>query len=89
MDHGYQDRVSLAIARRIASELHHRPDWITLARDNLHRWRVANVNAQLEHVLRAAAGITGADEFVVFGSQAIHGQISNPPAELLLSIEVD
>ncbi|SPE60433.1 conserved hypothetical protein [Verrucomicrobia bacterium] len=35
---------------------------------------------QLEHLIRA--GITGADRFVVVGSQAILGQFSNPPEEL-------
>ena len=44
---------------------------------------------QLEHILRAAAGITGADQFVVIGSQAILGQFPDPPAELLVSIEAD
>jgi hypothetical protein len=41
---------------------------------------------QLEHILRAAAVITGAEEFVVIGSQAILGQFETPPAELLESI---
>ncbi|MGN6367501.1 MAG: DUF6036 family nucleotidyltransferase [Phycisphaerae bacterium] len=44
---------------------------------------------QLEHILRAAAGITGADRFVVIGSQAILGQFPDPPPELLVSIEAD
>jgi hypothetical protein len=44
---------------------------------------------QLEHIIRAAAGITGADRFVVIGSQAVLGQFPNPPAELLVSIEAD
>jgi hypothetical protein len=44
---------------------------------------------QLEHVIRAAAGITGAQEFVIIGSQAILGQFPDPPAELLLSAEAD
>lgn len=44
---------------------------------------------QLEHVLRASAGITGATEFVVIGSQAILGQVPNAPAELLVSMEAD
>ncbi|MBI4474726.1 MAG: hypothetical protein HY646_18790 [Acidobacteria bacterium] len=44
---------------------------------------------QLEHIIRAAAAITGADEFVVIGSQAVLGQFPNPPAELLVSIEAD
>lgn len=45
--------------------------------------------AQLEHIIRAATGITGANEFVIIGSQAVLGQFPNPPAELLASIEAD
>lgn len=44
---------------------------------------------QLEHIIRAAAGITGAREFVIIGSQAVLGQFPNSPAELLVSIEAD
>lgn len=44
---------------------------------------------ELEHVLRAAAGITGADRFVVIGSQAILGQFPDAPPELLISAEAD
>jgi hypothetical protein len=44
---------------------------------------------QLEHLLRAASGITGADRFVIIGSQSILGQFPDPPAELLVSIEAD
>jgi hypothetical protein len=44
---------------------------------------------QLEHLIRAATGITGADRFVVIGSQAILGQFAHPPEELLVSIEAD
>ena len=44
---------------------------------------------QLEHVIRASAGITGAKEFVIIGSQAVLGQFPNAPAELLISIEAD
>ena len=44
---------------------------------------------QLEHVIRAAAGITGATEIIVIGSQAVLGQFPNAPADLLVSIEVD
>ena len=43
----------------------------------------------LEHIIRAAAAITGADEFIVIGSQAVLGQFPNPPEELLVSIEAD
>lgn len=44
---------------------------------------------QLEHVLRAAAAITGADELIVIGSQAIPGAHPDAPAELLHSFKVD
>jgi hypothetical protein len=44
---------------------------------------------QLEHIIRAASGITGATEFVVVGSQAILGQFPQAPEELLVSIEAD
>lgn len=44
---------------------------------------------QLEHIIRAAAGITGAAEIVVIGSQAVLGQFPDAPAELLVSIEAD
>lgn len=43
----------------------------------------------LEHIIRAATGITGATEFVVIGSQAILGQFPQAPEELLVSIEAD
>jgi len=45
--------------------------------------------SQLEHVIRAAAGITGATEIVVIGSQAVLGQFPDAPADLLVSIETD
>jgi len=44
---------------------------------------------QLEHIIRAAAGITGAAEFVIVGSQAVLGQFPQAPDELLISIEAD
>ena len=44
---------------------------------------------QLEHVVRAAAAITGDSEIVVIGSTAILGQFPNAPAEMLGSIEAD
>lgn len=44
---------------------------------------------QLEHILRASAAITGANEFVVIGTQALLGQFPGAPAELLLSMEAD
>jgi len=44
---------------------------------------------ELEHILRACAGITGRDRFIVVGSQAVLGQFPDAPAELLVSREVD
>lgn len=44
---------------------------------------------QLEHIIRAAAGITGTTELIVVGSQAILGRHPDAPAELLSSEEVD
>jgi hypothetical protein len=44
---------------------------------------------QLEHIIRAAAAITGAERFVIVGSQAVLGQFPEAPAELLVSIEAD
>jgi hypothetical protein len=45
--------------------------------------------SQLEHILRAAAAITGADEFVIIGSQAVLATHPDPPEELTASIEAD
>lgn len=45
--------------------------------------------AQLEHVLRAAAGITGADVFYIIGSQAILGEFPDAPPECRASMEAD
>ncbi len=44
---------------------------------------------EFEHVLAAAAEVTGEEEFVVIGSQAILGSIAAPPSALLVSMEVD
>jgi hypothetical protein len=44
---------------------------------------------QLEHIIRAASAITGADKLVIIGSQAVLGQFPDAPAELLVSIEAD
>lgn len=43
----------------------------------------------LEHLIRASADLTGDDDIVVVGSQAIHGSHTDPPASLLLSVEAD
>jgi hypothetical protein len=42
-----------------------------------------------EHVLAAAAAVTGEEEFVVIGSQAILGSVAEVPSTLLVSMEVD
>lgn len=44
---------------------------------------------QLEHILRASGAITGADEFVVIGSQSILASYPDAPPELLHSTEAD
>lgn len=43
----------------------------------------------LEHVLRAAAAITGETEFIVLGSQAVLAQFPAPPDGMLVSVEAD
>ncbi len=43
--HEYQDRVSLELGRRIASELPQRPEWLALAKANLERWSKRNAKA--------------------------------------------
>lgn len=44
---------------------------------------------EVEHVLRAAAAITGATEFVVIGSQSILGSVADPPSDLRESHKLD
>ena len=44
---------------------------------------------QFEHLLAAAAEVTGQDEFVVVGSQAILGTFDEPPDSMLQSMEAD
>src|SRR5262245_27281422 len=44
---------------------------------------------QFEHLVAAAAEVTGQDEFVVVGSQAILGAMDEPPASMLQSMEAD
>jgi hypothetical protein len=45
--------------------------------------------SELEHVIRAAKDITGATEFVVIGSQALHGAFPNLVDKLVTSHECD
>lgn len=44
---------------------------------------------ELEHLIRAAGAITGADEIIVIGSQAILGAVPHAPSSLLRSCEAD
>ena len=44
---------------------------------------------QLDHVLRAAGRITGANQFVIIGSQSLHGTVPDLADELMRSAEVD
>jgi uncharacterized nucleotidyltransferase DUF6036 len=44
---------------------------------------------QFRHLVAAAAAVTGHDEFVVIGSQAILGSVDDPPQSMLVSLEAD
>ena len=44
---------------------------------------------QLDHVLRAAGRITGQGQFVIVGSQSLHGTYPDLPDELVSSAEAD
>lgn len=44
---------------------------------------------ELEHVIRAAADVTGDDELIIVGGQAILGQFPDAPATMLASREAD
>jgi len=44
---------------------------------------------QVDHVLRAAGRITGERQFIIIGSQALHGKYPDLPDEILKSVEVD
>ena len=44
---------------------------------------------ELEHIIRASAGITGRNKFIIVGSQAVLGQFPDAPSELLVSYEAD
>jgi hypothetical protein len=43
----------------------------------------------LDHVLRAAGRITGEKQFVIVGSQSLHGQYPDVPDDIFRSAEVD
>ena len=43
----------------------------------------------VDHVLRAAAKITGEKRFIIVGSQALHGKFPDVADEIIMSAEVD
>jgi len=45
--------------------------------------------SEIEHVLRAAKGIAGEDEFILIGSQSVLGAFPDAPLILRRSIELD
>ena len=44
---------------------------------------------QVDHILRAAGEITGEKEFIIIGSQALHGKFPDAPDTIVRSAEVD
>jgi hypothetical protein len=44
---------------------------------------------QVDHALRAAGRITGETQFIIVGSQSLHGKCPDLPDEILTSFEVD
>src|SRR5258708_15775382 len=44
---------------------------------------------ELDHVLRAAGEISGERQFLIIGSQSMHGKCPDLPDEILMSAEVD
>jgi hypothetical protein len=44
---------------------------------------------EVDHVLRAAGRITGEKQFIIIGSQALHGKYPDLADEIVKSVEVD
>jgi hypothetical protein len=44
---------------------------------------------QVDHALRAAGRITGEKQFIIIGSQSLHGKYPDVADEILTSFEVD
>src|SRR6266851_9268886 len=44
---------------------------------------------EVDHVLRAAGRITGEKQFIIIGSQSLHGKYPDLPDDLVKSFEVD
>jgi len=51
--------------------------------------RKLNEEAEVDHVLRAAGRITGEKQFIIIGSQSLHGKYPDLPDDLVKSFEVD
>src|SRR5208283_1699790 len=54
-----------------------------------HRWRNSMKKRQVDRVLRAAGEITGEKQFIIIGSQSLHGKCPDLPDEIFASAEVD
>ena len=44
---------------------------------------------EIDHVLRAAGRITGEKQFIIIGSQSLHGKYPDLPEDIVKSVEVD
>jgi hypothetical protein len=44
---------------------------------------------EIDHVLRAAGRITGEKQFIIIGSQSLHGKYPDLPDDIVKSVEVD
>ena len=44
---------------------------------------------QLDHILRAAGRVTGEKQFIIIGSQSLHGKFPDLPDDIVRSAEVD
>lgn len=52
-------------------------------------WTACVKKSQLDHVLRAAHRITGDTQFIIIGSQSLHGKCPDVPDSIVISIKVD
>ena len=63
--------------------------WIDQRSLALDRAVAEKLRAELEHIIRAASGITSQPDLVVVSSQAVLAQFPDAPAALLNSMEAD
>ena len=52
-------------------------------------WRAFVKKRHVDHVLRAAGRITGERQFIIIGSQSLHGKHPDLPDQIDMSVEVD